>query len=225
MKEVVFGNQTVVVDEVRTLDFYDRLSQGWPHLDWCQCDGCTNTRMTRIRFMAPDQQSLLRSMGLDPQNPARGEGMRQNQPASKKYYRWSYAWYLYASFDRTKPAPKQIFESDGWIWMDESESEDEKYVRISNHHLLDNEGLVRVRTSNIFPWLYGEVDEFKSERGSGCPECGREWRQVGDLKDDSMIPDWYEKPELRRILLAKKERVRVSLCSHCGHLEYELTKR
>ncbi len=224
MKEVAFGNQTVIVNEAKTNELYDWLTSGFG-LDICQCDGCSNARMTRVRFMPRDQYDLLNSLGLNPQIPVHCQWVRSYTKESRQFTRRMSKWYLYASFDRPEPAQKLMFENKGVAWIDDSESTDEIKHRTINWPNLDLEGLVVIRTSNSYPWLYGQVTSLKTSRFATCEECGSGFREIGFLKKNSLIPEWYGLPELRKVLLIGKSRVRVYLCSHCGHLDYEVTKR
>jgi hypothetical protein len=217
MKRVEFGGVVVEVDEKRTSSLYE------DRYDGCQCDGCTNARVTRVDATPPRQVEIITALGLDYQNPYLSASERRPHHRRPGYSRRNSCWVAYGTIIGAESTPQVSFDRWNWIWTDSSRSRAGLAVENLVHMKLDSAGLIYIVASNSIPRLYLEVCGFRSERGvQACPRCNSHWRETGYLKRTSRIPDWYGVPELRGVLRNGKQRVYVEFCSECGRMEHRL---
>lgn len=218
MRELVLQGVSVHVDENRTL----ALNANNDLYNWCQCDGCTNTRITRYRFGPTVQHAFVESLGLDPQKPFHSFEVKARRLALG-YYRVESLWLLSGRIEGPARTPAVPWDALTSFWI-QSERPTGLTIerRLEENNLADAGDLLFLVLSNTIPFLFDEVCEFRyNRRSTTCSCCGGDWVDTGFLKRGSRIPDWYGLPELRAALLAK-HRVFIAVCLDCGHLSYRI---
>ena len=223
MRRVGIGGVIVEVDEVRTAELYDE------YMDWCQCDGCINARMTRLDATPPKQAEILTSLGLNPRVPyfSSAANLRQRPPRGRQRYgRRNSCWIAYGKIVGAEATPTLPLDKAGWLRVDTERSAAARDVEGLEHVEADGPDLVYIVTSNVILWLYDEVAGFRSDYvKEPCPACDFRWRETGYLKRDSLIPQWKGLPQLAQVLRRRKERVYVEFCSKCGRMECRIVGR
>ena len=224
MKILQFGGVSVQIDVERTVALYDPRLNPWRPFG-CECDFCTNTQITSGRFIPPAQIDLIRECGIDPERPFYN-GFSSEQPRVPHWTRRLAYWRLYGEFDGAEPTPFLRLAPGHRLWIGKHWSSVRPPSRWNSNVDLADPQLLYLFASNALPWLYREVREFRSEYvGEGCPKCGMQWRETGYLHRQSKIPCWYNRPDLRRILIKREQRVWVEFCVRCGRLEAESVDR
>lgn len=209
-----FGDLEIEVDQTRTAEIYRR------RIDWCQCDYCTNAKITQKRFTPAAQVEWLNSLGLDPWRPCLRANRNWDRPHRRHALDIS-CWYVYGRIVSRNPFPKIYLDQRNWIWADTNK----RKIQVWSSELDDLEGdpdLLYLFAFNVRPWLHGEVCEFRQGFGPSCEKCGNDFWVTGYLKHQSMIPEWHQRPDLRRVLLERKQRVFVAYCFRCGHMKDRL---
>lgn len=218
MRSVSFQGSVVEFDEGKSAPLIYEASQR----DWCQCDGCTNRRMTRTDFTPVAQREVLRGFGLDYTQPLHSAFARNQNRVRPHCVRTVSCWFLYGRISSGTATPRLNFDSENWMIIDPDRERLNRLIGNLNEVEPFGPGLIYLVTSNCIPRLFGEVCSFRSERGSRCSRCHSEWHKTGYLRHRSLIPSWFGLPDLKRTLLDRKARVLVKFCSHCGMVEHEI---
>lgn len=181
-------------------------------IDWCECDGCTNWRLTRARFMPSELRDFLQSLGLRLGDSLADTDIRDRGDVPSGFYRKRPYYVVPGEIHSKGHDPASRYGSRCALFITDERTEYEERVR--EHNL---PGLARpllyLRTSLLLPWLPGEMRSFKSVQSSQCRQCGRtNWLITGRLKRHSRIPAWYE------VELGERPQDYVaSFCWECGH--------
>ena len=220
MKRFEFCGITIEVDEARSAALVERAASD----DWCQCDGCTNIRMTRKDAIPETQKKILESVGLDFHYPARSAIAKRVSAEQPGMHRVISVWIAIGRSIDFEKTPVMSMDRFNWMWI---ESRRESLLEIDGFADMPSQpdGVIYIISSNSVPWLYGEVCSFRSDKVSNqCPDCRSFWRQTGYLTRKSRIPEWMNMAELKEALRDANHRVYVEFCAECGRMEYEVVE-
>lgn len=209
------------IDKARTAQLY---AEGHS-MDWCQCEGCTNARVTRSHF--PEmQKKVLQEAGLDPMLPFHSAAIG-GRPVQQGHTRRVSCWFAYGRLIGADRTPSMRFDRYNWMWVDTNRRR--LNTLIENLDYLQpgpDADLLYFVASNSIPWLYSEMGTVRTDYvANGCPVCGGRWRETAYLKPRSRIPGWKGLPDLEKVLRDRKERIYVEICSRCGHMDYSLVTK
>lgn len=206
----------IVVDPAKVRRVY---SDKW--LDWCQCDGCSNWRMVRERFLSQDFLQFMKSLGLALGDHLfqtfsfGGANLEESGLTRRKLY-----YIIPGQVLRGGTYPVRRFGASCYVSVAESLTAHENRSR--QDHLADlSEHTLSIRVSAVVPWLFDEVRYFKSVQvADHCADCGQCWREIGRLKKTSRIPGWYGVD-----LGPRPHDYEVVLCWHCGRPEFRFAHK
>lgn len=222
-KELDIGGTVVSVDLKKSAE----LNANNSFYNWCQCDGCTNSRFARYRFAPSEQHQLIEDLGLDPMEPFADAGFRWRRENRKPgWHRIVSTWLVCGKVVREQPTQRRP-KGREHSWDIQAAMPEIDYLerRISEADLNLNGPLLYLVARNTIPYLFDEVCEFRSVQQTGpCVSCakGSSWVDTGYLKRGSRIPDWYGLPELQRS--AGKKRILIAVCLYCGHLSWRIVE-
>lgn len=214
---VSFQGFDIEIDREQTDALYSRCDWG------CQCVTCTNYYMTRVNFTPFEQFEKIRSFGLNFLNPLHVVPWQHFPSDPKGSTRTRCCWHLVGKMPYDVPSLEMRFSKwnkltltrfrprKGWILLDGEDQEDQK--------------LIYLTSSNLYQWLPGEMCSVRMEyTGERCSRCGDKNRLTGYLKRHSLIPGWFNLPELKQVLLAHRDRVFVQFCTRCGVMEHRIVE-
>ena len=112
----------VEVDEERSAKFMDQAVQR----DGCQCDGCSNRRMTRTDFTPVAQREVLRSFGLDYIQSLHSAFARNQHRVPPHFVRVVSCWFIYGRISGTA-TPRLNLDKENWMVI---ESDRERLNRL-----------------------------------------------------------------------------------------------
>lgn len=189
--------------------------------DWCQCDGCTEERITRERFMPSELREFLKAAKLDPMRPAwvNGTGKKKGDPP--RTYRRTLTWYAYGRVMQSTNKTTKVRFADGnsaWVETDPTPEEEQHYRQFSPQ--LDRTGLIYIRASLFYPRLLDEFESQELNQNTLCPQCRRSGAVCGPLVPSSLLAGWYGLPDLAKALEQPNNKVMVTLCTDCGHVTW-----
>jgi hypothetical protein len=207
-QQFLVGKSAVIVDPDRVRRFYE----GQSFDDRCQCDGCTNVRLTRERFAPPELTAFLKSLGLrwDLGLGVRSETMPGSEPVEGVEVVQD-TFEVLGRLEGEDPSAPLSFGPSDWVvagsgaWADK--------LRCRKVDGLQGESVLLLVSTNL-PWLYGEVLDGRVDYvqdGRPCPKCGRLWHMLGRLTADRRLPGWYAVS-----LDGDLRDYAVSLCTNCG---------
>lgn len=193
--------------------------EGNSNSDWCQCDGCTNKRVTTRHFLPEEVVDLLSIVGVDADHAFHREGKRRREK-KPGWYRTVAYWPISGILDGRDSVE---LAPDVFLAVGPAFSQGYSASRILEDTGLDTEpNLLFLRIEMLIPWIVDDLCELRYE--SHCPPCRKcrySWRWTAYLKRGSRLPEWYGMPEMAAVFRRPKTRVLVSICFDCGDLTFE----
>lgn len=211
MKSWRFQGIDLEIDVAKTKALYTG------HWDVCQCDFCTNSKLTAHRFVPVRQVELLEAWGANPWDPVLSAPGSRRSNFPLHFVRRISCWLIHGRIIGADRTPSLKLDRWNSVWA--AASPDAVPAWNSRLEELDDSPFFYLIASNALPWLQDEVGSFRREFAAPCSVCGSRWRETGYLKRNSLIPEWYGAPELREALRSSKKRVLIEFCRGCGRME------
>lgn len=215
METIEIYGLTFLLDRERTTAILE--ANDWR--DWCQCDGCTNSRVTNRHFLPLEVVEKLERVGIDAHHPFHREGKRGSPKDAGKI--WSVAYWpiigkVLGETRRVELSPDLILRIEGSFTTSYSAR-----LILEDTSIDREENLLFLKVEFAIPWIVDELCELRYEsHRPPCPSCSHTWRWTAYLKRNSRVPAWYERPEMEAAFRRPKTRVLVEICLDCGALTY-----
>jgi hypothetical protein len=220
VKTIDFFGDEIRLDENGTWDLYKSYNN-----DWCQCDNCTNARMTRRIATPPKQSEILAQMSLSPLIPYESSTAEKEGNEPEGWVRRVSIWFLYGELPGADVTTPIEVSPNNRMWIETRRDRVDLQLQNLTKDALDDPGLIYVAASNCVPWLYTEVEGDFTAENSPCPECHLRYRMSAELKQDSRLPLWMGVALPFEIASEEGQNVCVLICEQCGHLEYDLAPK